>query len=331
MPNIQTHAGAAAGVHLLTRTAVSPGRLLAHILAWLMVGCATPQGSSSPPVARYTLRAEQVAQLNTPGEMRFDASGLLLTPAGELLTLHDKSPMLYRIDYQPGTNALHLTPLPAYFNSKQLAHLSKEMVRAYDTEGIAQDEQGRLYICEECKRWILRCDPKTDAVERLPIDWKEVADYFSKFDTNASFEGIAIGQGKLYVANERSSPVIVVVDLKTMKVVDHFVVYSQKPSLLGMHYSDLCWFEGKLWVLLRQHRVVLQVDPESHAVLAEFDYEDIESALGYKRQFPVGTMEGLAVDQHHIWLVTDNNGMARNGHPRDIRPTLLKCPRPDRK
>ena len=119
---MQAHTAAGGGVHPLTRTAVSPGRLLAHILAWLMVGCATPQGSSSPPVARYTLRAEQVAQLNTPGEMRFDASGLLLTPAGELLTLHDKSPMLYRIDYQPGTNALHLTPLPAYFNSKQLAH-----------------------------------------------------------------------------------------------------------------------------------------------------------------------------------------------------------------
>ena len=328
---MQTHSGVARRVCPWIRTSVSSTRLLAHALAWLLVGCATQQRSSSLPAPRYTLRVEQVAQLNTPGGTRFDASGLLLMPSGELLTLHDKRPTLYRIDVRPGTNAFNLTPLPDCFTSKQLAHLAAEKTGAYDSEGIAVDEKGRLYICEESQRWILRCDRKAGTVERLPIDWKEVEDYFSKYDTNASFEGIAIGQGNLYVANERSSPVIVVVDLQTMKVIDHFVVYPRKTSLLGMHYSDLCWFEGKLWVLLRQHRVVLQVDPKSHDVLAEFDYEDLESALGYQRHFPVGIMEGLAVDRESIWLVTDNNGMERAGHPRDIRPTLVKCRRPDRK
>ena len=277
------------------------------------------------------MRAEQTAQLNSPAGRRFDASGLLITAGGDLLTLHDKRPTLYRILYAPGSESLALELVTNCFNAKQLSHLAGEKQGPYDSEGVAQDGQGRLYICEEGNRWILRFDPKLNAVERLPIDWSSVEEFFSKQDRNASFEGVAVGKGKLYVANERSAPVIIVVDLNTLKVVDHFAVYSLKTSLLGMHYSDLCWFEGKLWVLLRQHRVVLEVDPESHDVLAEFDYEEIENALGYKRQLPVGIMEGLAVEREFIWLVTDNNGMERVGHPRDIRPTLIKCRRPDRK
>ena len=304
---------------------------MAYGLACWLFGCATPPRSSSGPVVQYRLRAEQVAQLNPPGGQRFDASGLLITPAGELLTLHDKRPVLYRILYAPGSESFPLESLTNCFTAQQLSPLAAEKKGPYDSEGIAQDQQGRLYICEEANRWILRFDPKLNAVERLAIDWSPVEEFFSKQDSNASFEGIAIGNGKLYVANERSAPVIIVVDLNTLKVVDHFAVYSLKPSLLGMHYSDLSWFEGKLWVLLRQHRVVLEVDPESHDVLAEFDYEDIESALGYKRKLPVGIMEGLAVDRECIWLVTDNNGLERAGHPRDIRPTLIKCRRPDRK
>lgn len=306
-------------------------RRLVYGLAGLLFGCATPLRTSSEPVAQYSLRAEQIAQLNPPGGGRFDASGLLITPAGDLLTLHDKRPTLYRILYAPGADSLELAPLTNAFTAKQLSPFAVEKKGPYDSEGIAQDPQGRLYICEEANRWILRFDPKLNTVERLAIDWSSVEEFFSKQDSNASFEGIAIGNGKLYVANERSSPVIIVVDLNTLKVVDHFVVYSLKSSFFGMHYSDLCWFEGKLWVLLRQHRVVLEVDPESHDVLAEFDYEAIESALGYKRTLPVGIMEGLAVDRGFLWLVTDNNGLERAGHPRDIRPTLIKCRRPDRK
>jgi uncharacterized protein YjiK len=156
-----------------------------------------------------------------------------------------------------------------------------------------------------------------------------VKDYFSPIDLNASFEGIAIGKGKLYVANERSSPVIIVVDLSNLRVQSHFIVYPKKSSFFGMHYSDLCWFEDKLWVLCRQHRVVLEVDPKSHGVLAEFDFGDLEESLGYRTGLPVGIMEGLAVDRQYIWLVTDNNGDPRGRTGNDIRPTLVRCLRPD--
>jgi uncharacterized protein YjiK len=267
-------------------------------------------------------------QLNAPGGERFDASGLLLTPAGDLLTISDRGPTLYRIEIAGGETGANVVPLTNCFTPLELAPFATEKKGHYDCEGIAQDEQGRLYICEEANRWILRCDPKAARVEKLPIDWSPVKNYFSA-DPNASFEGIAIGKGRLYVANERIHPLIIVVDLRTLRIVDHFQVYPRKFSILGTHYSDLSWYDGKLFVLCRQHRVVLQIDPDTHAVLAEYDYRRLEDQLDYLKELPVGVMEGLAVDRDYLWLATDNNGMGRRAAPKDTRPTLLKCRRPE--
>ena len=310
--------------------------ILVSLALW--TGCATapgPRSEASLPTREpwpiYTLRAEQVAPLNLVDGERFDASALLLTPAGDLLTIKDRGPTLYRILLPPGAAEASLVTVPDCFTAAQLAPFAREKTDHYDCEGLAQDEQGRIYLCEEANRWILRCDPRNGSVERLAIDWSPVKKFFSA-DRNASFEGIAIGEGKLFVANERSDPVIIVVDLATLRVIDHFTPRPRTSSFLGiLHYSDLSWFDGRLWVLCRQHRCVLAVDPRTHAVLAEFDYEALESELGYKSPFPVrvGVMEGLAVDHNYLWLATDNNGLPRAKFPNDIRPTLLKCRRPD--
>lgn len=293
-------------------------------------GCAT---SSRREAAwpQYRLKAEQTTRLDLPDGRTFDASGLLLLSSGELLTLADNhGPQLYRIDFLSGTNAAQLTPTEWFAPGQVGAGLGVKP-RELDCEGIARDAQGRFYVCEEKHRWILRCDAVSGRVERLPVDWSSVKGYFNELDPNASFEGIAIGEGKLYVANERSAAVIVVVDLGRLEVSGRFEVYPKASSFFGTHYSDLCWFDGKLWVLCRQHRVVLQVDPKTRRVLSEFDYRELEDELGYKKILPisVGIMEGVAVDRDSIWLLTDNNGLGRAGAAGDLRPTLVRCPRPD--
>lgn len=296
----------------------------------LVAGCATAPSTPNVTWPRYRLLANQTTLLTPPQHDRFDASGLLLNPQGELLTMRNNSDSrLYRIDFLPGGKEANLIPLETCFTPEQLTRMTGTN-HPLDCEGIALDPQGRYYLCEERHRWILRCDPKAGKTERLPIDWTSVKDFFSPIDSNASFEGIAIGKGKLYVANERSSPVIIVVDLATMRVKSHFVVYPTKASFFGTHYSDLCWFEDKLWLLCRQHRVVLEIDPDKQAVLAEFDYGDIEESLGYRTGLPVGIMEGLAVTNDTIWLATDNNGDPHGRTGNDIRPTLIRCARPDR-
>lgn len=303
--------------------------LLGLFAAVLFCGCAT---SHQPPGwPKYRLRAEQITTLTPPNRDQFDASGLMLLPSGDMLTMrNNKDSLLYRVDFLPGGKEARLVPFNDCFSSNQLAALDPIHPRGFDCEGIARDEQGRLYLCEERRRWILRCDPATGRTERLPIEWGKATDYFSTVDANASFEGIAIGKGKLYVANERSSAQIIVVDLATLRVKSHFLVEPTKASFFGLHYSDLCWFGDELWVLCRQHRVVLKVDPNKHRVLAEFDYGDLEESLGYRIGLPVGVMEGLAISEDSIWLVTDNNGNPRGRQGNDIRPTLVRCARPDR-
>ena len=302
------------------------------ILATLSAATCVNAQAPKPKWARYSLKAEQHWPLNLPQGRRFDASGLLLTPDGHLLTVNDRGASLYRIVFRDGERSADLLMLTNVFTTGQLAPFAAGKTGRYDSEGIARDEQGRLHLCEEANRWVLRHDPKTRRVERLNIDWTPVQEYFSGFDRNASFEGIAIGGSRLYVANERMFARIIVVDLGSLKVIDHFKVSPRGHAAWDLNYSDLSWFDGALFVLLRESYVVLQIDPVSHEVLTEYDFGAVENepSVAYHRKYPTGTMEGLAVDRDHIWLVTDNNGEGRLKDPTDTRPTLFKCPRPDR-
>jgi len=309
---------------------------LSMVMALFAVRAAESRGSANFTTAdwpRHSLKAERAWQLNLPNGERFDASGLLLLPDGGLLTVNDRGAGLYNIQFLQGTNAADLVRLPNCFTGEQLTSYAADKVDRYDCEGIARDEQGRLYLCEEANRWVLRFDPKTEKVERLNIDWSPVQKYFHKTDRNASFEGVTIGNGKLYVANERQLGRILVVDLTSLKVEDDFTVRPSTSAARDIHFSDLNWFDGALFALLRESRCVLKVDPQTKKVLVEYNFGNMESAPEsiYFNRYPTSTMEGLAVDKDFIWLVTDNNGRGRVRHKDDTRPTLFKCPRPDRK
>lgn len=288
-------------------------------------------GATPPAWPVYSLSAEQTWQLNLPAGQRFDASGLTLLPDGGLLTVSDRGPTVYRLQFRDGSDEVDLDPLPNAFTEAQLARFRRQKIDRYDAEGLAVDELGRVYLCEEANRWVLRWDPRRDVVERLEIDWTPVRLFFSTTDRNASWEGIAVAGDKLYLANERRFGRIVVVDLATLKVIDHFAPRSQGSNSQDTHYSDLCWFDGALYVLLRTSQCVLRVDPGTKRVLAEYRYAAVEKAPGaaYRTLYPHGFMEGLAVDATHVWLVTDNNGFGRVADRADRRPTLFRCRRPD--
>jgi len=298
----------------------------------VIAGCAARDKPSAPPPARFQLSAIHTWRLNPPEGRRFDASGLLQTSPGQLVTVSDRSPTLYRIVQDPGTTVATLTPLTNGIPEAQFRPVITGKSGRLDIEGIGEDAHGRLYLCEEETRSILRLDLQSGQVERLNIDWSPVQKYFGASDHNASFEGIAIGADHLFVANERQQGRIIVVDLGSLKVVDDFVLRSSVKSLWGSQYSDLAWFRGELYVLMREDHVILRVDPRSHAVLAEYDFRDLELAPKneYRRDYWfTGVMEGLAVDNHYFWLITDNNGLGRKQEPADIRPTLFQCRRPD--
>ncbi len=300
----------------------------------LVIGTTLVMAKGVP--AQYELRANDYWRVTMPSGMRFDTSGLALDAKGRLLTVHDRDPDVWQIhlpktEGELGSRVAGVSMLTNCFTRLQLLPFAREKFDRYDTEGLSVDAQGRLYSCEEANRWILRFDPSKTLVERLPIDWSPVRRFFSS-DKNASFEGIAMGdEQRLYVANERSSARIFVIDINTYKIIDHFEVTPRKSGFGFLHYADLCWFRGFLFVLCRHQQVVLKVDPRTHQVLAEYDYKKIENAPEhrYQSRYPTGTMEGLAVDDHHFWLLTDNNCETREQDPKDRRPTLFRCPRPD--
>jgi hypothetical protein len=267
-------------------------------------------------------------------ERRMDASALLRLPTGEFWTVNDQVAGVYRVELGSSRNA-ELIRVPNLFTPAHCsALLETPFPRArLDCEGMALDAKGRIYVCEESRRWILRWEPGAAEIARLHIDWSPVRQFFHPTDANASFEGIAIGRGCLYVANERQSGRLIVVDLESLTVVDHFVVAPSDTIGNDIHYSDLCWADGSLWVLMRDVRRILRVDPDARRVLAEFDFSAIETRreVAYGSFFAPGFMEGLWVDDTHFWLLSDNNGVGRRMDTRDSRPTLFRAPRPDRK
>jgi hypothetical protein len=305
-----------------------PWRFLTCIASLLGLS-PTPAAESPWPVHR--LEPDAAWQLNLPEGQAFEASALALTRDGILLTVSDRSPAIYRIALPEGPGAADLVRDPGAFPADQLRRVAGTPSGRYDCEGLALDPHGRLYLCEESQRWILRWDPDRRRVERLEIDWSPVRQFFSPWDVNASFEGVAVGNDRLYVANERQQGRIIEVNLESLEVLGSFEVRTHHRRPWDTHYSDLSWHGGRLYVLCRESRAVLQVDPQQRAVEAEYDFSSIERNPEWRYQVLVplvGIMEGLAVDDRHIWLVTDNNHLPRERYPDDRRPTLFRCPRP---
>ncbi len=282
----------------------------------------------------YTLRVGNVWRLQTATPERFDASALLRLPDGTFCTVNDRVPLVYQIKFRSDGNTADLVPAPDLFSTDRLYRVGQPTPKRYDIEGLGVDGQGRIYVCEESSRRVFRYDPSSKSGEVLPIDWAPVRRYFDPKDSNASFEGIAVGDNMLYVANERGVGRIIAVDLQTFQIIDHFQVAPFERQARDVHYSDLCWFDRELWVLCRESRCVLRVDAKSHRVLAEYDYAAVETSRsdGYFNPYPgYGFIEGLSVDSKNIWLAVDNNGFHRLADRDDKRPTLFRCPRPEAK
>ncbi len=291
--------------------------------------------ADSAPV-RHELTLDHYWRITMPNGMRFDTSGLAMNGRGELFTVHDRNPEVWQIHLPKlgdgvDPHVARVEMLTNSFTPLQLFGFIKEKKDRYDTEGVSFDKQGWIYSCEEANRWILRFNPDRGIVERLPIDWSPVSRYFSS-DPNSSFEGLAVGNDNLlYVANERDSARIMVVDLGTFKVIDNFKVSPKGINFGILHYSDLAWHRGFLYVLCRHQQVVLKVEPRTHQVTAEYHYKKIENTPEhrYNKSYPTGVVEGLSVDDHYIWLITDNNCEVRKQDSKDRRPTLFRCLRMD--
>ncbi|MFM8418598.1 MAG: esterase-like activity of phytase family protein, partial [Verrucomicrobiota bacterium] len=299
-------------------------------VAWACIACSVGAGApdASAP-GRFPLRSDG-RWLLSPPPGRFDASALMRLPDGSWRVANDKQAPLFRMVLSTNETG-RLEPVPELFPLAGLREAAGNPRFVPDMEGLARDDQGRIYLCTEKERWIFRTSANGGKVERLDIDWSPVRRWLSGTDLNASWEGLAIGGGRLYVANERGTGRIVGVDLGSLRVVDDFQALPIGSKEWDVHYSDLCWQGGALWVLCRAHQLVLRVDPVTHRTLAQFDYGPIERARenAYTVPLGIGMAEGLWVDATHLWVLIDNNGFGRKEDAKDQRPLLFRCRRPD--
>lgn len=303
------------------------GTVILGLLLRLQLGAAGPMElPDRSKVPMQSLKWERTWALTPPDASRFDASALLRVADGSLLTVNDKQAGLYRIEGLDQGNEARLTLVPGVFTKASLDAASGRNAPAYDLEGLAIDDQSRLYVCDEISRDLFRFDPRTSKTERLATDWSPVRRWLSE-DGNASWEGLAIGGRELFLANERNVGRIVVLSTSTWKVLRTFSVSPPDRPARDVHYSDLCWNGDRLWVLCRESQCILRVEPEGGRVEAAFGYGAIERdpKHGYLNPLPVGFVEGLAVEADTAWLLVDNNGIGRISDPKDVRPTLWRC------
>jgi hypothetical protein len=305
-------------------------RTLIGLLASLWTGCSSANNPLGSTTRTQPLAVAQSWTLTPPGG-RFDASALVRLPDGRMLTVNDKETGLFEIQFPHSGSEAVLVPY-AGLSPSLFEPLTPGRDLPWDVEGVGIDSTGALYLSEEHLRWILKQSAPGKPLERLPIDWSPASRWFSKTDRNASFEGVAVGDRFLYVANERDTGRILEIDRKTLRVVSDFQPRPPGASGDDIHYTDLCWFDGELWALCREHRRVLCINPHTHAVRLCFSYFPIEMdpKYAYQHLLPYGFFEGLSVDADNVWLLIDNNGYPRKSNPQDARPLLLRCPRPDR-
>lgn len=275
----------------------------------------------------FTLSANAHWVLET--KERFDASALAFY-GGKLITVNDQTGEFFEIDRATDDSA-KLKRLDL-FPKASLSRVAPRRANRYDLEGISVDSAGNIYVSEESQRVVFKHVAETRQVESLTFDWSMVSKHFSA-DRNASFEGIAVAGDRLFLANERSAPRIIVIDLPSRKVTDSFAVDSDNFAFGGAHYSDLAYFEGRLFILDRNHRCIFEVEPETKKVIAEYSFAKMEltEEFAYRSDYPTGGMEGLAVEKDYFWLLTDNNGKGRFKFPQDTRPILFRCQRPGSK
>jgi hypothetical protein len=287
---------------------------------------------------------------------RFDPSGLVYLPKQKrFYTVNDKARRFRLFSFSLPALGQQTTPIQMVYNHKVFwpekphAHWPRFKMRL-DMEGVTVCG-GAVYVVSEQQRLVIRYHLKTKKVTRHPIDfatyerktaqkWRPVPRFSVSF--NAGYEGITCDprRKRLYLIQERQPRMIFAAswlstwkDGTALSLIDHFDL----PSLflpkrvkgvdLPPDFAGAAMSGSFLYVLYRNARVVMKVDPIRHALIQTVSYGKTESKL-YASPKPYGLAEGLALSSQRLFLVFDNNGRPRAQLPTDRRPVVASFKRP---
>lgn len=277
--------------------------------------------------------AQLVASYWLDGSPGLDISGLSFCN-GELLAASDKdSGNIYAVQFGKGGASLVprelLAGLP--MPSTRAEGLKARLLNlvqgglAADFEGITCDADD-IYLVSERHHHIAAVDGTGEA-GWLPQRWAAAArerGYMQQF--NGASEGLVRAGQDFWVALERDRRGLV-----------HFAAGAQEPQFFDLPPVDgldfggrspdltgLAFYDGDLFTLERNAFAVCRRSPATLEALWCIDYRALEeSPENVYRDTRYGKGEGLAVNASGIFVVLDNNNVARAADAEDRRGLLL--------
>lgn len=206
-----------------------------------------------------------------------------------------------------------------------------------DFEGLSCDAAGNRYLVSEANVAVLKLAPGAAAGEWLPLSPAMVRQARASgmlLHFNALLEGVAIDpQGeRLWLAAERERRGLLVLHRKQTQWVctGGCVLLSEGGSQRApagydlptqpRDFSDLAFFDGKLFTLERQAYRLCRRTPSNGEVERcwSFAAEALQESRRYGAQ-PFGMAEGLSLDEKGAWIGLDNGSHVRNdGETRPI-------------
>jgi hypothetical protein len=297
--------------------------------------------AAAGPLPELVLLAEHPVQ----GMRGANLSGLAQCGSG-LWTVSDRDDdQIYRLDtretvWQAETVPIDVPPVPDSGLPWGLRMLTWAVgpLRGgdLDFEGIACDSAGNRYVVSEAHAAVLQV-PTTGAAQWLNISPALVPQARASgmlMHFNAVFEGLAINPAgnQLWLAAERKHRGLLTVH-KQQAVWDcdnNCVLLSEgglerPPAQVRttrrqqMDFSDLTFYQGKLFTLERMAYRVCRRTPETGEVERCWSFAD--AALTDNRRYTVryGTAEALAIDDGGAWIGIDNGSHTRaDGEKRPI-------------
>ncbi|WP_250463002.1 esterase-like activity of phytase family protein [Microbulbifer litoralis] len=293
---------------------------------------------SSPLSATPVSEAKLLSARWLDNSAGLDISGLSFCD-GKLLAVSDKdSGNLYQVDV--ADRGVSLVPdralaglaAPGGESAGLLASLI-DLTRpdtAMDFEGVSCDGES-VYLLSERHHRIANLDNRGTA-EWLPQRWAEAArerGYLQKF--NAAGEGLAKVGGDFWIALEREPRGLLHLKANASPAL------LEIPPVAGLDFrgrnediTGLAFYHEALFTLERNAFAVCRRSLEDLRAEWCIDYGAIEEAPEFVyRETEYGKGEGLAVDDSGIYVVLDNNNVARVADPGDRRALLLHLQFPE--
>ena len=270
----------------------------------------------------------------------FEPSALCFDDKGDLYTVADKLHYsLYKLDLTNSYKGYDATS-EIKINKTQMLKLRIKKKNKFDWEGLVF-YKGSFYGADERDRKVFKID-RNGSLTDLNIDTNAYmkANGIRNDVENSGLEGLTIDpvNEKMYLMKERQESVVLVVDMKTNKVTNHFKV--ALPGTVEPTLTDASFYNGFLYVLLRSHRQVLKMDPNNGNILSIYDYRKFEEDQNnVYRKIPTfgsgndpegyGVMEGLAVNKDSIYIASDNNMLPLKKNVLNNKPQLFIFSNPE--